>query len=84
MDERVRAENEALKELFQTPGWQVLMRNTQSQLDNFRAGFPFNVNTVEQLYFTRGMMATLQELLNMEGRMEANEEAEQAQSPDDE
>lgn len=81
MDEHVRAENEALKELFQTEGWRVLMRNTQSHVDAFRSGFPFNVNTLEQLYFTRGMVAALQTLLDMESQLERLEEPEDETVP---
>jgi len=70
MDEHTQAENEALRELFQQEGWRVLMRNTQANIDAFRASFPFNTNTVEQLYFSRGMIATLNVLLNMEAQLE--------------
>lgn len=76
MDEHVKAENLALRELFQQDGWRVLMRNTQSQIDQFREGFPFNVNTVEQLYFSRGLLAALNVLVNLEAQMDAQDEAE--------
>lgn len=66
MDERQQAEQRALAGLFEHEGWGVLMRNTQNQIDQFRTGFPFNINTLEQLYYSRGMMAALQTLLNLE------------------
>jgi hypothetical protein len=75
MDAKIKAENEALKQLFEHPGWQVLLRNTKAQLDAFRDGFPFNVNTIEQLYFCRGMTAALQSLLSLEDSFEAQEQA---------
>jgi hypothetical protein len=73
MDDKTRAENLALREMFQTDGWRVLMRNTQGHLDNFRSGFPFNVENEQQLYFCRGMMASLTTLLNMEAQLDAAE-----------
>lgn len=82
MNEHIKQENDALREMFQTQGWQVLMRNTKAHLDAFREGFPFNVNTVEQLYFLRGMSAALQVLMTMEQQLEAAESAEkQADEP---
>lgn len=83
MDERTKTENEALRAMFQTDGWAVLMRNTQANLDNFRTGFPFNVDTLEQLYFTRGTMATLNMLLNIEAQLESQTEALEGLSEDE-
>ena len=71
MDEKTQAENEALRELFQHPGWAVLMRNTKDQLERFREGFPFNVSTLEQLHFSRGMCGTLNAILGLQAQMEA-------------
>ena len=73
MDEKTRAENMALREMFQSDGWRVLMRNTQSILDQFRSGFPFNVDSDQQLYYSKGMVATLTTLLNMEAQLDATE-----------
>lgn len=75
MDEKLKAENAALREMFQSDGWRVLMRNTQSHLDAFRQGFPFNVQNEQQLYYARGMMASLQTLLTMEEQLDAQEQA---------
>ena len=76
MDEHVRQENEALRAMFQMQGWEVLMRNTKANLEAFREGFPFNVSTVEQLYFVRGMCAALEALMTTEQRLDAAEEEE--------
>lgn len=75
MDEKTQAENEALRELFQHPGWAVLERNTRGQIEQFRSGFPFNVKTIEQLYFAQGLYAALSELLAMPQRLEELEVA---------
>lgn len=68
MDERQQFEAEMvdIRAMFEHPGWTALKRHTQLRLDSFRDGFPFNVGTVEQLYFVRGVMATLNELLSMD------------------
>lgn len=79
MDDKTQGENEALKAMFQTDGWAVLKRNTQSQLDHFREGFPFNVNDEKQLFFVRGMVATLTALLSLEEQLEAAEQAADAE-----
>lgn len=75
MDDQLRAENEALRDLFEHPGWEVLMRNTKAQIEQFREGFPFNVNTLEQLYFSRGLLAALNALLTLPEQLEAAGEA---------
>jgi hypothetical protein len=75
MDDKTKAEDEALKQLFEQPGWQVLMRNTQARLDSFAEGFPFSVKNVEQLYFCQGMVAALKSLLTLEQQFAAQEEA---------
>lgn len=81
-DER-DTENEALKEMFQSPGWKVLMRNTQTRIDNFRKSFPFNVTDERTLYFSRGVMATLLELASLERVMEEYEKAPEMPPEDD-
>ena len=77
MDEKLRAENEALKDLFQHPGWAVLMRTTQERIENFRAGFPFNVDDEKALYFAKGMMGTLKTLIDLPETLSLAELAEQ-------
>lgn len=81
-DER-DTENEALKEMFQSPGWKVLMRNTTTRIDNFRKSFPFNVTDERTLYFSRGVMATLLELASLERVMEEYEKAPEMPPEDD-
>lgn len=66
MDERLAAEMADMQAMFQHPGWIALKRNTQERIDAFRSGFPFNIEDERQLYFTRGVMAALLELLNMD------------------
>jgi hypothetical protein len=75
MDERQQAEERDLKALFEQPGWQVLLRNTKAQIDAFREGFPFNVTTLEQLYFSRGLIAALQSVMTLEQQFAAADEA---------
>lgn len=53
---------ELLLELTAHPGWAVLMRETQDKLDAFRASAPFNMKNMEELFFARGVTATLLEL----------------------
>jgi hypothetical protein len=79
MDERQKAEDQALRSLFEHPGWPVLIRNTKAQLDAFREGFPFNVSTIEQLYYSRGMMAALQSVMTLEQQFAAKDEADAQQ-----
>jgi hypothetical protein len=64
--EQAKAEHTAMLDMIQHPGWKALVRQTQERLDNFTAGSPFNINTIEQLYFAKGMTATLKELINLE------------------
>lgn len=74
MDE-TQAETDVLRDLVQHPGWQVLMRNTKERMEQFRAGFPFNVQDERQLYFARGLMAALGSILSLEDQLEALENA---------
>jgi len=78
MDEKMQLEAEMvdIKAMFEHPGWTALKRHTQVRMDAFREGFPFNVSTVEQLYFVRGVMATLNELLVMDAPPAEPEAAE--------
>lgn len=68
MDDQAQYEAELvdIRAMFEHPGWRALVRQTQDRLDKFRAGFPFSVKTLEQLYFTHGVVASLTELVNME------------------
>ncbi len=66
MGEDQKAELEAMQEMFQSPGWAALMRNTQAQVDQFRAQFPFNVNSEKELWMARGTLATLETILRLE------------------
>ena len=75
------AELDALRDLFEHPGWKILMRNTQERIDAFRAGFPFNVQDENQLYFAKGMMAALGSIVSLEEQLEA--EAAQADEPEE-
>jgi len=78
MDEKMQLEAEMvdIKAMFEHPGWTALKRHTQLRLDSFRDGFPFNVSTLEQLYFARGVIATLSELLAMDAPPAEPEAAE--------
>lgn len=66
MDERLKAEMEDIQAMFAHPGWIALKRQTQERIDNFRTGFPFNVENERQLYFSRGVIASLTELVNLD------------------
>lgn len=76
MDEQKQLEAELadMRAMFEHPGWRALVRQTQLRLDNFRAGFPFSVKTLEQLYFTHGVVATLTELVHMEDSVSYGDE----------
>jgi hypothetical protein len=63
MDEREKAELEAIASLVEHPGWAVLMRQTQEKLDLFRAGAPFNMKDEAALNFAKGVVANCLELL---------------------
>jgi hypothetical protein len=73
MDEK-DSETDALRDLVQHPGWRVLMRNTKERMDQFRAGFPFNVQDEKQLYFARGLMAALSSITSLEDQLDALED----------
>ena len=83
MDERLKAENAALRKLFEQEGWDILVRNTKAQIDAFREGFPFNVSTIEQLHYSRGLMAGLQSVMTLEQQLETYEENLTAEQQDD-
>ena len=76
MDERLEAELADLRAMFDHPGWTALKRHTQERMDAFRSGFPFNVEDERQLYFTRGVMATLAEILHMDAPPANDDEAD--------
>ncbi len=82
--ERVKAENDALREMFQTPGWAVLMRNTKAQMEGFRAGFPGNVRDNDTLQFARGLFAALDQIINMPEYLEMAEQAALQVAPEEE
>ena len=75
MDERAQAEAQVLAQLFEHPGWEVLARQTKERVEAFQAGCPFNINTVEQLYFAKGTIAALNELLSKPSQLAAFLEA---------
>jgi hypothetical protein len=66
MDELQKAEHDAMLEMFQSPGWAALMRNTKERVDQFRAAFPYNVKTAEDLHVARGVISTLETLLKLQ------------------
>lgn len=70
MDER-ESELQALRDLFEHPGWKILVRNTKERMEQFRSGFPFNVQDERQLYFSKGLMAALQSIVDLEAQLEA-------------
>jgi hypothetical protein len=77
MEEREKQELEAIESLCEHPGWDVLMRETQERIDQFRAGAPFNIADEKALFFAKGAIATLTELLGTAARCEqtrANQE----------
>lgn len=76
MDEREKAELRAVSKLVEHEGWAVLMRQTQEKLDLFRSGLPLNIRNIEELFFAKGVVVTLTELLNTAARVE---QAQQSQ-----
>lgn len=71
---QLAAEREALLDMFQHPGWAALVRQTKERLEMFREGMPFNIATQEQLYFAKGMVSTLTELVNLQERLSVSDE----------
>lgn len=69
MDERFEQEKAAVLAMMEHPGWAVMMRWTEERLNEARKGMPFNMTTVEQLHFSRGVFATLMDLLSMEEKL---------------
>ena len=63
MDEQLKRELDLLLDLTAHPGWKVLMDETEQRLEGFRASSPFNMKNLEELYFARGVTATLMELM---------------------
>ena len=63
MDEQLKRELDLLLDLTAHPGWKVLMDETEQKLNGFRASAPFNMKNLEELYFARGVTATLMELM---------------------
>lgn len=74
MDERLAAEMADIRAMFDHPGWLALKRQTQERVDAFQAGCPFNIENERQLYFMRGVMATLREVLIMDSIPEPDPE----------
>lgn len=81
MDER-ESELDALRDLFEHPGWKILIRNTNERIEAFRAGFPFNVQDEKQLYFAKGLMAALSSITSLEEQLAAETEAADAPPED--
>lgn len=69
MTEKEQAE--LLLDMTAHPGWAVLCEITQGHVDGFKAGMPFNIKTLEELYFARGMLAALEDMLRVRDRAEA-------------
>lgn len=69
MDEKFEAEKAEVLAMMEHGGWQVMMRWTEERLNEARKGMPFNMLTVEQLHFSRGVFATLMDLLSMEEKL---------------
>jgi hypothetical protein len=75
MDERERQELTEVEQLMEHPGWAVLMRQTQERIDSFQKGSPFNIADEKALYFAKGVVATLLELLHTEDRCKATRDS---------
>lgn len=73
MDERERAELEALKGLLQHPGWAVIQRDAQSQIDQMQASTLDVVKTIEDLAYRKGVVDTLRVIANYENVIAAAE-----------
>lgn len=82
--DRLKAENDALRDMFQTPGWAVLVRNTQERMDEFRKASPFNIPDEKTLYFSQGLFAALDTIIRMPEYLEATEAAMAAMPEEDE
>ena len=75
MDEREKAEYDALVALVEHPGWAVLARNTKERIEAFQSGSPFNMKNEADLNFHRGVIATLYDLMALPDKLEALRES---------
>jgi hypothetical protein len=63
MDQQTEAEAKVLVELFEHAGWGVLTRQLKARVEAFQSGCPFNINDEKQLYFMKGAIQSLNEIV---------------------
>ena len=63
MDERQRAENEALKAMFETAGWAVLVRQINEELDALQKAMPSSIPDEKGLFVSQGYFYAMRRLL---------------------
>lgn len=69
MTEQEREELALLASWVEHPGCEVFCRRTQERIDQWRAGFPFNIKDAEELTLAKGQMGVLLEFLTMRERV---------------
>lgn len=62
---------ETFRDLFLQPGWHQLMTEIEADISGLNQLAP--VNTLEELHFRKGQLATLTAMLNLEGSLKAAE-----------
>lgn len=80
MTEADQAKLKALREMTETLGWQVFVREHTESATAMRHNVIESCKTLEQLNYTKGFVAALEALANYEKQLDAIEEADKAQA----
>lgn len=74
MDERARAENEALKAMFETDGWAVLSRRMREDMEALQKTMPGSISNEKALHVAQGYFQALLQLLAQPDLVSVSEE----------
>lgn len=66
MDEATRQRLEAVGEMFGTLGWRYLREDLETQRATLKEGALSNVHDEKSLYFHKGVLRTLDQILGLE------------------
>lgn len=83
MTEQEKTKIAALREMFETTGWQVFVRDHADTVAQLRMGFLNNVTTMEQLHYLRGWVAAMESIIGSENLLDAQDAALTQEVPND-
>lgn len=71
MDEAQKQELAELQRMFETEGWRVFVRHSQERLDAMRLQGWQAIKSLEQLWYAKGAMETLEGLIGHDQQVAA-------------